>query len=120
MSAIPIGTTITTAHDPRTDDAATMIIVEMTAATATATTGTMTMTITTMIGTIGMIGETPEMIDATATAIPATTGGTTTTAAAIARETPMHLGKTHHQTGRGIHYHSYHLQKERKLVTRLT
>ena len=114
MSAIPNGTTITTAHDPRTDDAETTITVEMTAVTAIATIGTMTMTVTTMTGTIGMIGGTHATIGATETAIPATTGGITTTVAAMASGTIMHLGKTHHQTGRGINCHSYHLQKERK------
>ena len=124
MSAIPIGTTITTAHDPRTDDAETTITVEMTAVTAIATTETTIMIVMTMIEMTGMIEGTPVTIGATETATHATIGGTTTTADEMAIPTingiTMHLGPTHHQTGRGINCNSSHPQTEQKPVTRLT
>ena len=102
MSAIPIGTTITTAHDPRTDDVETTITVEMTAVTAIAMTETTIMIVMTMIKMIGMIEGTPVTIGATTTATPATIGETTTTDNAMAiptiNEITMHLGPTHRQT----------------------
>ena len=115
MSEILIGITTTTAHARRTDDAAMTTIAAMTAATDTETT---TMTVMTMTGTIGTIEETLETIGATATEIPEITEGITTTAAAMAKGTTMHLGKTHQRTGRGINFHNFQLQKEQKLATR--
>ena len=123
MSTIPIETMITIAHDPRIDEAATTITVEMIAGIAISTTETTIMIVTTMIEMTGMIGGTHVTIGITETATHATIEGTTT-ADAMAIPTinriTMHLGQTHRQMGRGINCHNSHPQNEQKPVTRPT
>ena len=115
-SVILTETTRTIDHDHRIDDAGTTITVEMTAVIAIAMTGTTIMIVTMMIEMKGMIDGTPVTIGATETTTHATIEGTTTTADEMPTQTingtTMHLGPTHHQTGRGNNYHSYHPQTE--------
>ena len=122
MSAIPIGTTITTAHDPRIDDAETTITVEMTAVIAIATTRTMIMIVTTMIGMTGMTGGTHVTIGETATATHATIEGTTTTVDGMllqmTSETPTPRRPTHQHTRRGTNHNRSHTQSELTPATR--
>jgi hypothetical protein len=121
MSGTRIGiTTTTTDRAHRIDDAEMTTIVVMTiiaARTAATDIGTTTMTDTMMTGMIGTIDEILATIAVTATDIIAITGGITTTAAVMAKETTPHLGITLQRTRREINSHNFQLPSAPKQAT---